>query len=46
MPKDQKAGDLRHLPFGAMSVDKAKAEAERQKKMKKFTVDASKGGKR
>jgi len=42
MPKNQKAGDLRHLPFGSLSVDKAKAEAERQKKMKKFTVDPGK----
>jgi len=46
MPKNQMGGAFGHLPFGAMSVDKAKAEAERQKKMKKFTVDPTKGSKK
>jgi len=42
MPKNQKAGGLSHLPFGPLSVDKAKAEAERQKRMKKFVVSTTK----
>jgi len=40
-----KANDFSHLPFGGMSVDKAKAEAERQKKMKKFIVSPIKRNK-